>query len=795
MQQKRFVLQFTVGAYHFRFPRRKLLLFFASAFVVYFIFCLPSRLFKLPTSTILLSKDGRLLNAHIAADGQWRFPPPDSVPEKFKDALIAYEDHDFYHHIGISFKAIGRAFLSNIKAGKIVSGGSTITMQIARMARDNDRTYWQKMIEAIWALRLEVRYSKEELLRLYAAHAPFGGNVVGLDAAAWRYYGVPSYQLSWSQCATLAVLPNAPGLVYPGKNRAILKAKRNRVLKRLNTIGKIDDITYELALEEPVIGVPKDLPNIAGNLLADAIKKGKKGKRITTTLNYAKQKEFTSFMEAHQAQLNQKFIHNSALIVVDLHQNKVIAYIGNAATSSKYQKYVDCAQAPRSSGSILKPFLFASMVQEGDIINSMLIPDIPMHFSHFSPENYNKKNDGAVPAGEALSRSLNIPAVYLLKQYGISRFLYKLHQIGQKHINKSADYYGLSLILGGAETTLWDLANSYAGMAKTLNFYNATNHYSAQTWNDIQLYNTQSSSVADTTRSTSILDAGGIYETFQAMLNVHRPRMESSWRNYASSTKIAWKTGTSFGNRDAWAVGCTPDYVVAVWVGNATGEGRPFLVGATAAAPIMFDAFSRLTKSHHWFVPPYDELTKVEICKQSGYLSGSLCTATDSVYVHRNAVRSPSCHFHKVVLTDAQKQFRYYQNCIGNGGYFRDTFFVLPPAEAYYYQRKHPSYKQLPPLSPACSNYGEENTFRIVYPVYNSELVGTKGLSGKKEGIIFVASAPNPKTVLFWHVDNHYLGETHGEHHIKYMPTKGKHLLTVVDQFGNTKKIWFTVLN
>lgn len=788
-------MHITIGTYYFYFPRWKIFCFGLITFLIYFILCLPSKLFTSPTSTILLSEKGRLLNAHIANDGQWRFPPPDSIPYKFKSSLIAYEDHDFYQHMGVSFKGIGRALISNIKAGKVVSGGSTITMQIARMARDNDRTYWQKLIESIWALRIEWRYTKSELLRLYAAHAPFGGNVVGLGAASWRYYGVPPYQLSWSQCATLAVLPNAPGLVYPGKNRKLLKEKRNRVLKRLHKIGKIDAITYELALDEPVIGAPKDLPNLAGNLMADAIKNGKKGQRITTTLNYYKQTAFSKILAAHQAILNQKNINNAALIVVDLHHNKVITYIGNSAKEDIHQKYVDCARSPRSTGSILKPFLYASLIQEGSITNSMLVPDIPMHFSHFTPQNYTKKNDGAVPAGEALSRSLNIPAVYLLKKYGISRFLYKLHQIGQKHINKSANYYGLSLILGGAETTLWDLANSYAGMAKTLNYYNQTNAYNPNTWNKIHVYHPLHTKKGKDTRTTPILDAGGIYETFKALLNVHRPRMESSWRDYASSTKIAWKTGTSFGNRDAWSVGCTPDYVVAVWVGNATGEGKPFVIGATAAAPIMFDVFSHLNKKTAWFIPPYDELTKVSICKKSGYLSGSLCTETDSVYVHQNAIRSPACSFHQVILTDRNEQYRYYQNCSQNQQLHRDTFFVLPPSEAYYYQKNHANYHRIPPISPNCSNLGEQSTFRIVYPEQNSELVGTKGLDGKKQGIIFKASAPDPKTILFWHVDQRYLGETVGEHSIKYFPKKGKHLLTVVDQNGNMKKIWFTILD
>ncbi|HZH87322.1 MAG TPA: penicillin-binding protein 1C, partial [Brumimicrobium sp.] len=606
-------MRLNIGKYRFYFAPRKLKRFAVFAFVVYFLGCLPTALFDSPTSTVLLSKDGRLMNARIADDGQWRFPEMDSTPVKFNEAIIAYEDHDFYTHAGVSFKAIGRAAISNIKARKVVSGGSTITMQIARMARNEKRTFFNKFIEAIWAFRMEFRYSKKQLLTIYASHAPFGGNVVGLEAASWRYYGLPPQDLSWSQAVTLAVLPNAPGLVHPGKNRDILLEKRNKVLKTLYEHGKIDAITYELSLDEPLIGAPKTLPSLAPHLLDNAIRNGKKGLRITTTLDDKKQEELTDILARHQMHLNHNFIHNAAMIVIDVKTNEVVTYIGNSATENKHQKYVDIVRSPRSSGSILKPFLYAAMTQEGMIHNDQLIPDVPMHFDHFSPKNYDEKNEGAVKAGDALARSLNVPAVYMLQEYGIDKFLHKLRSIGQTHVSKSAEHYGLSLILGGAESSLWDIANAYAGMAKTLNYYNTENKYNTNTWDEAGLFNAYSAQSSSVTRTTSKIDAASIYETFQALLSVNRPHMEASWEQYSSSSKIAWKTGTSYGNRDAWAIGCTPDYVVAVWVGNATGEGRPGIIGTTAAGPIMFDVFSHLTTKRNWFIPPYDELVKMSI--------------------------------------------------------------------------------------------------------------------------------------------------------------------------------------
>ena len=787
-------LRIKLFSYHFYFPRRKLLYFAIFCFAVYFWGCLPKELFQTPTSTLLYSKDGRLLNAKIADDGQWRFPIMDSTPVRFAAAIIAYEDHTFYHHAGISFKAIGRAIVEDLKAGKIVSGGSTLTMQIARLSRGGNRSIGNKLIEAIWAIRLETRYSKDELMRIYASQAPFGGNVVGLEAASWRYYGLPPYELSWSQVATLAVLPNSPSLVYPGKNSPILLKKRNKVLKTLLKHGKIGDITYELSLDEPLIGAPKHLPSLAPHLMAKAIKNGKKGERIQTTLDYNQQKKLTEVLERHQENLNSNYIHNSALLVIDLHTNEVITYVGNSATHDDFQKYVDLIQAPRSTGSILKPFLYAAMIQEGMVNNHQLIPDVPMHFEHFSPKNYDGKYHGAVRAGEALAQSLNVPAVYLLKQYGIEKFLHKLRSIGQSKISKNAEYYGLSLILGGAESTLWDVANAFSGMAKTLNYYNDENKYNSNTWRDAKLYSSDAPELSDITRTTSKYDAGSIFETFQALTDVNRPLLEASWRQYSSSTRIAWKTGTSYGNRDAWAVGATPDYVVAVWVGNATGEGRPGIIGATAAGPIMFDVFTHLSKRNNWFKTPYDELTKMTICKKSGYRSTSDCTEIDTVLVHHNALRGPSCHFHKTFLTDQSEQFRFYQNCSKGFNLKMASRFVLPPLQAYFYKQYHPEYKSIPPFHANCQTNEYEQTFTLVYPEHNSKLVGTIGLDGKPKPIIFEASSPNPEARLFWHIDNHFLGETIGNHTVKYIPKEGQHLLTVVDELGNQKKVMFTIL-
>src|SRR5690606_12719317 len=344
----------------------------------------------------------------------------------------------------------------------IVSGGSTITMQTIRLAKQNPkRTYGQKVLEIIQATRLELTNSKDKILKYYVPHAAFGGNVVGLDAAAWRYYAKSADQLSWGESATLAVLPNSPSLIFTGKNQDLLLKKRNRLLKKLWEEEFIDKDDYELAILEPLPGKPNALPEIAPHLLHTAIK-SHKGKRLKTTLDSNLQEQLSLIVENHKQQLSSKEIHNMAVLVLEVKSGNVKAYVGNTFDrNNSYSNQVDIIQARRSSGSILKPFLYASMIQEGKLLPKMLLPDTPMDIT----ENYERNYSGAVPADEALAKSLNIPAVHMLKTYSVSKFHHQLKEFGFTTFTETPKHYGLSLIVGGGEVTLWELAQAYRNLA------------------------------------------------------------------------------------------------------------------------------------------------------------------------------------------------------------------------------------------------------------------------------------------------------------------------------------------
>ncbi|NAS31138.1 penicillin-binding protein 1C [Flavobacteriaceae bacterium R38] len=754
--------------------------------LVAYYFCLPRQLFDTPTSTVIESKSGRLLGAKIAEDGQWRFPKTDSIPEKFRQCIVYFEDEYFYKHPGFNPISIFKAISENIKAGKTVRGGSTLTQQVIRLARKGKkRTYFEKLIELVQATRLEFRFSKKEILNLYASNAPFGGNVVGLDVASWRYFGVQPHQLSWAESATLAVLPNAPSLIYPGKNQERLLKKRNRLLKKLYEEEIIDELTYELAITETLPQKPFPLPQIAPHFL-HYLSKTAKGKRIVTTIDEQLQENVNTIVRQHHEVLKQNEIHNGAVLVLDVKTREVLAYVGNTPTDKNHQKDVDVINAPRSTGSVLKPFLYAAMLDGGELLPNHLVPDIPTQIAGYNPQNFEESYDGAVTAKRALSRSLNVPAVRLLRSYGLQRFRDQIKTFNLKDVNKSVDHYGLTLILGGAEASLWDLCKTYASLASTLNHFNETSsEYFTNEFTEPVFTADKTVDFGKKSLEKTLFDAGSIYLTFEAMKEVNRPEGNEAWEFFDSSKEIAWKTGTSFGNRDAWAIGATSDYVVGVWVGNADGEGRPNLTGLQSAAPILFDVFDVLPKSD-WFLIPYDELIEVEVCEDSGYLATPICPKVRSM-VPKNGARTNACPYHQLVHLDAKKQFRINSSCEEITEINETSWFVLPPLMEYYFKTTNANYKSLPPYRSDCFNEGVAD-IDFIYPRENGIISLPKDFDGNTEELILKIVHSKPGTTVFWYLDHDFIGQTTTFHELSTVPEKGKHLITVVDEYGNESK-------
>ena len=761
---------------------------------------LPRPLIDVDYSTLLYSAEHDLLGARIAPDGQWRFPPADSVPAKFATCLITFEDKRFYDHTGVDLWALVRACRQNVQQRRVVSGGSTLTMQLARIACGNQkRTLGQKVLELGWALCLEARYSKAELLRLYASHAPFGGNVVGVEAAAWRYFGRPTAELSWAESALLAVLPNAPSLMHPGRNREQLQAKRDRLLAALRDAGVLSAEDYELASLEPLPDKPLPLPNEAPHLMETEAAR-QPGARIFSTLQAPLQRQTTAIVNRYAREYRSNHIYNVAALIADVETGEILAYVGNTtdALDSRRGAQVDVIQAPRSTGSLLKPFLYAGLLQDGTLLPGTLVPDIPLNIHGFRPQNYHKKFQGAVPAHVAIERSLNVPLVRMLTQYNTGRFMQLLKDLGMTTLRFTEDHYGASLILGGAEGTLWDLTGMYGSLARQLNHYRLYNgRYDRADIHPLRcLAQETSSSRIKRLNDNRLVDYGSlsyasVWFAFEAMSALNRPEEEADWQQFESMKRIAWKTGTSYGGRDAWAIGVTPRYVVGVWAGNASGEGRPGLTGVGTAAPVLFDLFSLLPDGG-WFEIPYDELERLPICRRSGHRATVLCEPVDTIYVPRAGLATPPCPYHKRIHLSADGQYRVNSSCESVDRMQTCSWFVLPPAMEYYYRQTQLEYRTLPPWKLGCAPVREQ-LVELIYPEPGSVLHLPKGLSGQSEQFVFKAAHAHPDALLYWHLDGNYLGTTSFRHEMACIVGIGAHQLTVVDQTGNQQQVRFEV--
>lgn len=763
--------------------RHKIKVSILLVIVLVWYFCLPHELFKKPTSTVVTSSDNFLIGARIADDGQWRFPKMDSIPERFKQSVLLFEDEYFFRHPGFNPVSIFNAIKHNLTQDTR-RGGSTITQQVIRLSRKNrKRTYWEKCVEIFMATRLEFRYSKEEILKLYATHTPYGGNVVGLETAAWRYFGIPAHELSWGQSATLAVLPNAPSLIFPGRNEQALLTKRNRLLKKLLDKKHIDSTTYELAITEPLPQKPVPLPNLAPHL-TERVKKEHPGKRIRTSLNRHWQQQSNHLAQRHYNRLKRNEIHNLAILVLDVKSRKVLSYVGNSPTDKLHGNYVDIITKKRSTGSTLKPFLFASLLHEGQVLPNTLVKDVPTVINGYHPKNFNKKHSGAVTASRALSRSLNVPAVRLLRTYGLQKFYNKLHKMNLNSLNKLSSYYGLSLILGGAESSLWDITKTYASAASTLNHFVANSStYRTNEFAEPSYLFGDEIDFGEEQFETPILNAGALYHTFNALQEVNRPEGDENWQFFDSSKRIAWKTGTSFGFKDAWAVGVTPNYAIGVWVGNADGEGRPGLAGITAAAPILFDVLDILPHDT-WFLEPFDDLVELETCAKSGYRASLYCGEIRKELQPANGIKSRPCPYHHQVFLDASEAYQVNSECYPLEDMVAKNWFTLPPLMEYYYTTYNPNYKPLPTLLEGCIG-PETELMEFIFPKSGEEVLIPKDLGRKSTEVIFKLAHQQEGSTVYWYLDDAYVGLTTDFHELILAVRPDDYVLTAVDGDGN----------
>ncbi len=730
-------------------------------------------------STLIKDVNGNVLRVFLNRDEQWLFPPDKDiiVSEKLKKAVICFEDKSFYFHPGVNPLSVVRAAYQNLKKKTVVSGASTITMQLARILDPKERNISNKLVEILQAFKLEMLYSKKRILRLYLENAPYGGNIIGFQAASLKYFNKPPNSLTWAEAALLAVLPNAPGLMSPGKNKKLLIRKRNGLLKKLFLRGQIEESTYNLAVTEPApagsIDFKMEIPH-----LSRLIEKENKGVMVKTFINIEYQKEIERIIDKHMQFLSGYGIKNCAVLVAETRTGKVSAYLGsqNFYDESTLGK-VDGVTSPRSSGSILKPFLYALSFDRGYLLPESKIKDVPVHYGTFNPENCNLNFSGLVSVEEALIRSLNVPAVVALEKFGIYDFYNFLEKAGVSTLFRTPDDYGLTLILGGAEVTLFDLVSIYRSLGR----YGLSGNLKLIDEENLQDDNEQ------------LISKGSAYLVLQILKQLKRPGLEAWWESFNGAKPFAWKTGTSYGNRDAWALGVSPKWTIGIWVGNFDGRENINLGSSTCSAPILFDIFNYLPagEGENWFEPPSGGLRPVRICADSGYRAGENCKNTLLASISEGAARLKKCPYCRSVFVNIEETEEVCSLCWEQGKYKKVKKIFYPPDVVQYLSEGGVITERMLPHKKDCPGNSRRDVMNVIYPQENASIFIPRDLNGKLQKINLRAAHIDPGKKIYWYIDNVYRGCTACKHSMAVELTSGKHSLEIIDSDGERAGVTF----
>jgi penicillin-binding protein 1C len=731
---------------------------------------------KLSYSRVVYDGSGNLLRVTLASDEQLRFPLTDSLPPKYIAALLCREDRRYFWHPGIDPAAVVKSAFVNIHAGKRVRGGSTITMQLVRLLHPRKRTYLHKVLETTQALRISLRLSKHAVLKLYAACVPMGGNTVGVETAARRYFGKSLALITWSEAALLAVLPNAPSLIHLEKNRPLLKHKRDRLLYELCQQKVIDAPTRDMALLEELPQGADALPFYAPHFTNYTLDRTT-AQVCTTTLDIKMQQSVEMVLASYSRRYGAVGIHNGAAIVIHTRTRRVHAYCGSQNFfDSLWQGQVDGVQAPRSTGSLLKPYLAARALDLTEYSLESKLQDVPTYYGSFAPRNASGEFCGLVSLEEALVRSLNVPFVRLLYQYGVDNFYRDLKSAGFSHLFRLSEGYGLSIILGGAEASLWDLTRLFSsfgnsGVMKPLQFLDSGKKVPPDS---IQLFSD-----------------GAAWQMLTTLNKLNRPGIEYYWQRFPQQIQVAWKTGTSFGQKDGWAIGVTPQWTVGVWIGNFNGTGNTMLGGAETAGPVLFDIFNALPfkDKGEWFNKPEYDLKPVTLCKQSGLCPGADCTDSISVERPANALKTKTCPFHRRYFVDLNG-YEVCSRCWNESSKKTVVRAIYPPVVQAILSKQGAAIDTVPAHALHCPIAHVSGEIEILYPTEGITVFVPRNFHGQREKIIFQAEGSVGRK-LFWYLDGAFLCQTLRYHSPAIALPPGHHQLVVQDDQGMTRSVPF----
>ena len=751
---------------------------------------LPERL-QLEDSTVVEYRDGEAAHVFLSPDDKWRIDTQlEEVDPDYVEALVALEDERFWYHPGVDPLAVLRAAVSNLRHGRVVSGASTISMQLVRILEPRPRTFLSKVIESFEAVQLELHYSKEEILENYLRFASFGENIEGMAAASYAYFGHGPEDLSSTEIATLLAVPQNPVGHHPDpQNTERLETARDEIAEKLlredalprgagESRASRTDLARQIKRSNPPKNLqpfPRDIPHAAYWLR----RRNQDHERIATTISPGIQETLRQFVDRYQRRSRVRDIHNSAVVVVEHDSGRIRGISGN------FEFFVDehGGQIPgfdvaRSTGSLLKPLIYAQAIDAGIAAPRHLVRDVPVRYGDYTPENYNGEFSGLVRLEEALAQSLNVPFVNLVGDVGVDQFLGTLRDLGVEDLVEEPGFYGLSAAVGGISLTPVEAAGAFATLAR------------GGSPTPIRL---QASRPMTEPIDKRVFSRGASWLTRRTLARRDRPDFPNRRRFTKTPPTISWKTGTSAGHHDAWTAGFGPNYTVVVWMGNFDNASSPSLVGSQAAAPLFFDLVAAIDQPPDALPrPPHRYLTEVSVCAYSGHLPNDACPHTENVLLPTRSVSTERCPYHLRTAVDSQSGLALTPSCRDDHDYSMETFVVWPSGIQRWLSDRGADAPKMPPYAEDCRPRPNDDPPAIVSPPAESELVLIPGVSKDRQEVPLEADADGNETVS-WFVDGRFIGKAPGRDRLWWEPSPGDHRIMAMDENGRSSTRRLTV--
>ena len=786
-------------SHHTKTFSKRIIVVVISTFALFFIlnglFPLPD---KIEYSTIITDNKGEVIHAFLTQDDKWRMKTNlDEISPLLRQTIIAKEDKYFFYHPGINPFSMGRAAVKNIFQLKRTSGASTITMQVAKALEPKPRTYLNKLVEIFRAFQLEWKYSKEEILQLYLNVIPYGGNIEGVKSASILYFKKNPDHLSLAEITALSIIPNRPSSLIIGRNNDLIIRERNRWLKKFAndkvfTLKQIDD-----ALQEPLTAsrgsIPKMIPHLANKLK-------KKGEDIVyTNIEVNTQLKVEKLVSDYSRSLALKNIRNASVIIINNQTHEVITYVGSASFLDTIDGgQVNGAAAIRQPGSTLKPLLFGMCIDEGLVTPRAVINDVAVNYDGYAPENYDRQFNGYVTMQYALEHSLNIPAVKALRMLGKDKLIHKLAQCDFVQIKKDQKKLGLSMILGGCGTSLEELTALYTIFANEGKYIKPRMIDATEIRSDRPGLTeaTEKQTRPDRPRQTeptgvTILSPAATFMINETLSKVNRPDFPLNWQSTERMPKIAWKTGTSYGRRDAWSIGYNKHYTVGVWVGNFSGLGIPEISGANIATPLLFKIFNTIDydSDQEWFEQPKDCDTRI-VCSETGLLPEDRCTHTVMDYFIPLISSTETCNNVQEVMISPEEKISYCKTCMPDAGYKKKMYKMVPADMQAYFEERKIAYDKVPMHNPDC-----EKIFKEGAPAITSPKNGSEYLISKKnpEALQLSTNTGNDVSKVYWYINNRFYKSSDAKTKQFFIPEEGPVKISCTDDKGRNRDIWIKV--